>query len=87
MGRDRARRRRAAVLRFQLILDRSARQSDYGRARALDPWPVTEGEPEGELILLGVESSPALFRGIAYGVLICLCFWIPLAVAVAIILV
>ena len=58
-----------------------------GEHDALDLWPVAEVEPEGELILLLGESSPALFRGIAYGVLICLCFWIPLAVAVAVILV
>ena len=56
-----------------------------GEHAALDPWPVTEGEPEGELILLAGRVQPALFRGIAYGVLICMCFWIPLAVAVAII--
>ena len=53
-----------------------------GEHAALDPWPVAEGEPEGELILLLGECSPALFRGMAYGALICLCFWIPLAIAV-----
>ena len=48
----------------------------------MDQWPVAEGRPEDELILLVAESSRALFRGMAYGALICLCFWIPLAIAV-----
>jgi hypothetical protein len=58
-----------------------------GKYAALDQWPVADGQPEDELILLVGESSRALSRGIINGVLICLCFWIPLAVALAIVLV
>ena len=53
-----------------------------GEHDALELWPVADVEPEGELILLSSEPGGALFRGMAYGALICLCFWIPLAIAV-----
>jgi hypothetical protein len=58
-----------------------------GEHEALDLRPHGEPEPDGGLLLLPGESSAAIFRGIAYGAVICLCFWIPLAIVVAIVLV
>jgi hypothetical protein len=42
--------------------------------------PMEEGDP-GQPIVLRTESGVTFFRGVIHGSLICLCFWIPLAVA------
>jgi len=58
-----------------------------GEHEPLDVWPVADTEREDELTLPLSESSTALFRGVVYGGLICLCFWIALAVVVVVVLV
>ena len=49
-------------------------------APELDPGLI-EAAPPREAIVVKTESGLSFFRGVVHGTLICLCFWVPLAVA------